>query len=409
MRAKDRIQMNDTSIQRWGWASIGINILLGLLNLIISIASGSLAVTAEMIHNLVDLAASVAVLIGLKISARHSKAFPYGLYKVENVVSIGMAGLVFLTGYEIAHEALFTTAHIATVNLWMLIGVMVSAILPLTFSYFELRAGKKVNSPSLTAEALEYRTHVLSSGVVFAALLGQFFGLHLDRWAALFVVFFTLKTGWKLLRDGMRVILDASLDTSTLSQVREIIQNDPAVVQVKTLMGRNSGRYRFLETEVGLRVNGLEKAHAISQRLEQMIKDKVPHVERVLIHYEPVAPSHLLYAFPLAATDGKLSEHFGKAPLMALITLRSADKTIEKREMITNPYREEEKAKGIRVAEWLVSQKVDRIFLKENLRGKGPEYVFANAGVEIVTSEFDTLDMTLDKELRGHSLKGAKE
>ena len=62
--------MENSSVERWGWASIGINILLGLLNLIISIASGSLAVAAEMVHNLVDLAASVAVLVGLKISQR---------------------------------------------------------------------------------------------------------------------------------------------------------------------------------------------------------------------------------------------------------------------------------------------------------------------------------------------------
>lgn len=391
--------MNDSSIERWGWASIGINILLGLLNLIISIASGSLAVAAETTHNLVDLAASVTVLAGLKISGRRSQAFPYGLYKVENVVSIGMAGLIFFTGYEIVHEAIFATPRTTTVSLWMLAGVMLSAIIPLAFSYFELKASNRANSPSLAAEAHEYRIHVFSSGAVFAALLGQFFGLRLDRWAALFVAFFILKTGWELLRDGMRVLLDASLDTSTLSQVREIIENDPAVVQVKTLMGRNSGRYRFLEAEVGLRVNDLEKAHAISQHLEQNIKDRVPHVERVLIHYEPILPTNLRYAFPLAAPDGKLSKHFGEAPYMALITVRLADGIIEKREVMTNPYREEVKSKGIKVAEWLVSQKVDQVFIKESLQGKGPGYVFADAGVEMKSSEADTLEGVLEKEL----------
>jgi len=391
--------MENSSVERWGWASIGINILLGLLNLIISIASGSLAVAAEMVHNLVDLAASVAVLVGLKISQRRSEAFPYGLYKVENMVAVGVSALIFFTAYEIVHESLFALPRATTVSLWMLAGVILSAAIPLTFSYFELRAGKVVNSPSLIADAQEYRAHVFSSGVVFTALLGQFFGLRLDRWAALFVAVFIVKTGWELLRDGMRVLLDASLNASTLSQVREIIQSDPAVVQVKALMGRNSGRYLFLETEVGLRVNDLQKAHAIGQRLEQIIKDTVPHVERALIHYEPVIPTRLRYAFPLAAPDGRLSEHFGKAPYMALITLRLADGTIEKREVIINPHCQEEKAKGIKVAEWLVSQKVDRVFIQESLQGKGPEYVFGNAGVEMVASDSDTLDMALEKEL----------
>lgn len=392
-------------VERWGWASIGVNILLSLLNLGISIASGSLAVAAEMIHNLVDLAASVTVLVGLKISQRRSKAFPYGLYKVENVVSIGIAGLIFFTGYEIVHEAIFATPRITKVSPWMLAGVVLSAIIPLAFSYFELKVGHKANSPSLAAEAHEYRTHVFSSGVVFVALLGWFFGLRLDRWAALFVVVFIVKTGGELLRDGMRVLLDASIDASTLSQVREIIRNDPAVVQVKTLMGRNSGRYRFLEAEVNLRVNDLQKAHAISQRLERTIREMVPHVERVLIHYEPADPTHLRYAFPLAAPDGRLSEHFGEAPYMALITLRLADRAVEKREVIINPHRQEEKAKGIKVAEWLVSLKVDRIFIKESLQGKGPEYVFASAGVEMARIDFDMLDMALDKELAERHLQ----
>jgi len=35
-----------------------------------------------MIHNIVDLLAAVAVLVGLKLSTRKSKVFPYGLYKL---------------------------------------------------------------------------------------------------------------------------------------------------------------------------------------------------------------------------------------------------------------------------------------------------------------------------------------
>ena len=54
----------------------------------IAAASGSLAVAAEMVHNLVDLVASVTVLAGVKISEREGRAFAYGLHKVENVVGV---------------------------------------------------------------------------------------------------------------------------------------------------------------------------------------------------------------------------------------------------------------------------------------------------------------------------------
>jgi len=74
-------------IERWGWYSIGVHMVLMMVNLTIAVASGSLAVAAEMVNNAVDLFSSVAVLVGLKLSSRKSQAFPYGMYKVENVRS----------------------------------------------------------------------------------------------------------------------------------------------------------------------------------------------------------------------------------------------------------------------------------------------------------------------------------
>lgn len=74
-------------IERWSWYSIAVNVLLALLHGFIAFRSDSLAVAAELTHNIVDLAAAVAVLIGLKLASRKSKSFPYGLYKVENLVA----------------------------------------------------------------------------------------------------------------------------------------------------------------------------------------------------------------------------------------------------------------------------------------------------------------------------------
>jgi cation diffusion facilitator family transporter len=389
-------KITKVAVEGWGWGSIGVNVILSLLNLGIAVASGSLAVATEMLHNLVDLIASAAVLAGLKISQRRSNSFPYGLYKVENVIAVVMAGLIFFTAFEIVREALFADQRKTIVNLWMVAGVILSVVISLSFSHFELRAGKAANSPSLIADAKEYRAHIFSSGIIIISLIGHYFGLNLDRPAALIVVFFIARTGWDLLKDGMRVLLDASLDIETLNQVRQIIANDPATTQIKTLTGRNSGRYRFLEAEVALRSDDLKKAHAVSQRIEQAIRAEVPHLERVLIHYEPIVPIHRRDAFPLASPDGRLSEHFGKAPYFALVTLRLSDETVEKQEVVQNLYPELLKAKGIRVAEWLVSQKLDRVVLKEDLQGKGPEYVFADAGVEIILTEAETVAQALE-------------
>lgn len=104
-------------IERVGWYSISINIFLTLLNLVLCLVSGSLAAVAEMVHNLVDLMASIAVLVGLKLSGGESRDFPYGLYKVENLVAVGIALLIFIAGYEIARQALFGSESVTRVNI----------------------------------------------------------------------------------------------------------------------------------------------------------------------------------------------------------------------------------------------------------------------------------------------------
>jgi predicted Fe-Mo cluster-binding NifX family protein len=70
---------------------------------------------------------------------------------------------------------------------------------------------------------------------------------------------------------------------------------------------------------------------------------------------------------------------------------------VERQEVLTNPHSEVEKAKGIRVGEWLVGLKVDGVILREDVHGKGPAYVFADAGVETRITGASTLSQALDE------------
>ena len=370
-------------LERWAWYSVALSAVLAALHAVIAGASGSLAVTAELIHNIVDLAAAVAVLAGIKLATRKSKEFPYGLYKLENLAALGLAAMIFVSAYEIARDALLAPATVVRAEGWMLVALAATGALPLVFGHFELRAGRSANSPALIADAKEYRVHVFTTGLAFAALASQWTGIALDRGAALVIVVVVAWTGWGLLRDAMRVLLDASLDAAALLQIRAVIGADPAVTEIKWLTGRNAGRFRFVEAGVALRVAGLEKVETAVRRIEAGVRAAVPHLERVLVHAESAASPHVRYAVPLDDPAGTLSRHFGEAPFFALVTLRRANGGIEEQRVVANPHQTLKKAKGIRVAEWLVAQKIDAVILKEDVRGKGPEYVFRDAGVEL--------------------------
>ncbi|HHF99027.1 MAG TPA: cation diffusion facilitator family transporter, partial [Candidatus Aerophobetes bacterium] len=80
--------------------SLLINLLLAFLKYLLGILSGSLALIADSIHSLSDVIGSAAMLIGLRISKRKSKSFPYGLYKVENLIAFISSLLILFAGYK---------------------------------------------------------------------------------------------------------------------------------------------------------------------------------------------------------------------------------------------------------------------------------------------------------------------
>lgn len=388
------------TLERMGVFSLLINTGLVVLKLGLAALSGSLALAASATDSAVDIIASIVVLVGLVISKRKTKTFPFGLYKVENLVSIVIAVLILVAGYEIAKEAIAGSSGPVTTEWWMLAGVAVTVIVPLLWSRYELRVGRAANSPSLMAEARQYQTDVLSSLIVFASVGASALGLAVDRLGALLIVPFIAKSGWDLMVDGMKVLLDASLDTGTLGQVREIIESFPGVAEVKSVVGRNSGRYRFLQADIVVRTSDLEKAHHLSEQLEQAIREGVDNVERVVIHYEPQIKTSLTYAVPLEDSRGTVSEHLGRASYFALVELSAQDGVLVHQEVLTNPHQSLEKQKGLEVARMLVDQGVDVLFVKEDLTGKGPSYVLADAGVETRITEASSLEEILS-ELEG--------
>jgi cation diffusion facilitator family transporter len=401
-------RLSGAKTTRVGLYSTGINLLLVTLKLGLAALSGSLALMADAIHSLVDVFGSLIVLAGLLIARRSSRLFPYGLYKVENLVSVVLALLIFLAAYEIATEALFEPPREITNAPVALIGVALAILVAYLFSRYERRVGEQTGSPSLIADSQHFRADVLSSVVVFIAVLGSMLGLPLDRIGAAVIVLFIVRAGWGLLVDGMRVLLDASLSYETLTQVREVIASDPGVAEIRSLVGRNSGRYRFVEIEVSLRTRDLRKAHQISERIEAAVKQNIPRVDRVLVHYEPVRKETLRWAVPLESLDGAVSSHFGEAPYFALVDVKTETGELAGREVLANPYVEVQKQKGIRVAEFLIGQGIDGLALRESLEGKGPSYVLAEAGVEVVATEMEGLSQVLASvQERGSAGSGA--
>jgi len=365
-----------------GVYSLLVNLALVSVKLALALTTGSLALRADAIHSSVDVFGSIALIAGLVIANRKSSKFPYGLYKVENVVAVIISVLLFVTAYEIVQDAILGDAATVAYSGWVL-GVLAALVtVPYLFSRYEIKMGERYNSPSLVADGRQFRADVLSASIVFFALVAEYFGLPLDRIAAGIVALFIAYAGWDLLSSSMRVLLDASVDRETLDRIRAVVEEEPAVSAIRDVTGRNSGRYIFVEAAVTLRVSDLAKAHQISQRIESRIKETQCCVDRVLIHYEPEDKRTLRIAVPLTSSRNEVSPHFGEAPYFLLADLDTEKGSFTNREVTYNPHHELKKGKGIKVARFLLDHKPDIIVAREKLSGKGPGYAFADAAVE---------------------------
>ena len=382
--------------QKVALLAIGANLVLFGLKYIFAGLSGSIALKAEAFHSLSDVIASSTVFAGLILARRKTRSFPYGLYKVENLVSVIVALAIFYAGYQIALEALKGGAS-SLQNLGITItSVFCAMVITFGFSRYEARVGAEIESPSLIADARHMWVDMLANAVVLAGLLSNLAGFNLDRIAAFIVVFFIAWAGAKILIDGVRVLLDASLDYATLSLAEKLISDEPQVIDIQNLAGRNSGRYKFIEAKIVLKTHDFDKANFIAHRIEANIKRQIKNVDRVLIHFEPTQKEILIYALPLKdANQNQISPHFGEAPYFSLVKVRVKDKKAIEHQVIENPFTQVKQGKGILVAEFLNKYFIDVIVTRESFDGKGPFYVFSNAAVENLLSARETIEEAL--------------
>ncbi len=384
-------KIDDETIQIYrvaGYAFV-LNLFLAGMKAMLAFFSGSLAITASAIDSATDAVASLVIYGGVKLSTKKTRSFPLGLYKLENVASVLIAIFIFIAGYEIAISIFSSSQKIPAISLPFVGLLALATILTFAFGRYAIVIGRKTKSPTLVAEGRHRQVDVLSSLVVLvAAVLGYLgvdwtlWGITIDQMGACLILVFIARAGWELLSDGMRVLLDASIDFATLDRIQKIIKKEPLVDQITSLTGRNAGRFQFIHAGVTVKTRHLEKAHQVSEQLEKKIREQIPHIEKITILYEPQQRENVRIALPLADENGSISGHFGEAPYFGMVHVQRRDQTITEQKIVKNLHAETRTAKGIRVAEWLVDFGVEHVGMKEDISQKGPGYVLANAGIK---------------------------
>ncbi len=232
----------------------------------------SVTLLAGGVQTVVRAAACFMVFLGLRLSRRRSADFPLGLYKLENLVSVIVGFFILFSAYETAKEALrlMGPESEGLSDVWIPIVILVvCAALAGVLAWYKWHVGKRENSPSLKAEA----RHSLGS---MCACLLLALGLGLEKAGvpdmgavvALLVVALLVWFGVTISLDGLKVLLDASVEKDVLEKVRSIAEDDDRVRQVFEVEGRNSGSFRFVDLNLTLATHDLREATAVSREIE---------------------------------------------------------------------------------------------------------------------------------------------
>ena len=192
------------------------------------------------------------------------------------------------------------------------------------------------------------------------------------------------KTAWDLVAgqcNGHWVLVHSSHHRA----IAETILSHPLVSKVKTITGRSSGSYKFIEAEVTVLTNELEKAHNIVHEVEAKVKREHPFIEKIIIHFEPEEKEKLLVAVPVEGD--KVCGRFAECPEILILEVKKGNLREVKR--IKNPAVKLKFGKCIELVELLAKEGVNCIAINNLPLGKGVIYALSayNIGMKLITKE----------------------
>jgi len=280
------------SITYW---SIAANIGLSFVKTGIGLFAGSLALLADGLHSLSDVATDAAILLGLRLGAKApDQSHPYGHGRAETF-SAGLVAFVLLLvgGAMIYYATLSITRDETTV---LRFEVLMASVISIAAKEWLYRATRKVaiqsHSPALYANAWHHRSDALSSVAVAIGFITLRFGFdHGDQVAAIAVGLMIIWVGIKVMGDALRELTESAVDSETRERIEHIINSNASIRQWHKLRTRTVGREIFLDLHIlvdpGLNITA---AHEIAEGLENALDEQIARPINITVHIEPDIP-----------------------------------------------------------------------------------------------------------------------
>ena len=282
--------------QRYGKlaGTLGIisNSILCIAKIITGIIAGSIAIIADGINNLTDASSSVITLAGFKLASMpEDDEHPYGHARIEYITGMIVSILIVVVGVELGKSSIEKIIHPEPVefSVYAVVILVCAIIVKLWQASFNVYAGKRINSLTLTATGADSRNDVIStSAVLLCLIVGKVTGFNIDGYAGCLVALFIIYSGITLVKETVSPLLGEKPDPMLISEISDMALSYDGVLGIHDLEVHYDGPGKiFVSFHIEVDADGdLMESHDLIDNIERDISKKL-HVV-MTAHMDPI-------------------------------------------------------------------------------------------------------------------------
>jgi cation diffusion facilitator family transporter len=267
-----------------------LNLSVAAAKIALGLSTGAVSVLSDGYHSLTDTASNIVGIIGVRIAgAPPDTDHPYGHRKFETMASVGI--LIFLV--IVLTEVLSAAWQRFQEGGEPAIGTLTFAVMGATFLvnlgvvFYERRAGHRLSSEVLLADAHHTLSDLMTSATVILALIGVRLGYAwLDPLAAVVVAGFIGYACWEIFQQTTGILADRIVIAE--AAIREVVIGVPGVLGCHHIRTRGPADFVFLDLHVWMDAEmSLTRAHALSHVVKDRLMQAFPQIKDAIIHIEP--------------------------------------------------------------------------------------------------------------------------
>ena len=267
-----------------------LNLLVAIAKIALGYFSGAVSILSDGFHSLADASSNVVALVGVSAAQRPAdEDHPYGHRKYETMASVGILMFMLLVLSEVARNAIvqLRAPRMPSVLPVGMLTMVVTLAINVFVVRYELRAGARLRSELLGADARHTQSDVWTTLAVMAALAGVWLGYPiLDPLAGLVVSVFIGYACWQIAREASGVLADHVVLAE--DEIRLVVESVPGVIGSEKIRTRGTADTVFVDLHLWVDPGTpLGEAHALSHVVKDRLMRRFPEIVDVVIHIEP--------------------------------------------------------------------------------------------------------------------------